>query len=102
MGNRLAGGLLGALYGSPSTDLGPMRAIRAPVLRALRMRDRGFGWTAEMQARAARLGFRTREVPVRYHPRAGGRSKVSGSFRGAVRAGFAILWTLVAVRVARR
>lgn len=99
IGNRLAGWLLTTLYGSPSTDLGPMRAVRAEVLRSLDMRDRGFGWTVEMQARAAALGYRTVEVPVTYRRRRGGRSKISGTFLAALRAGATILWTLLSVRL---
>jgi glycosyltransferase involved in cell wall biosynthesis len=68
------------------TDLGPMRAARRVGLLALGIRDRRFGWPLEMVLRAAAAGWRVAEVPVRYAPRAGGRSKVTGSVRGSVRA----------------
>lgn len=97
-GNRLASGLLHALFGLRATDLGPFRAIRWPALESLGMRDRDFGWTVEMQARAARAGLRVVEVPVRYRRRIG-RSKISGTVRGAASAGWKILFTLARVRV---
>ena len=68
------------------TDLGPMRAARRESLLALRLRDRGFGWPLEMVLRAAAAGWHVSETPVSYGPRAGGRSKVSGSVRGTWRA----------------
>lgn len=96
-GNRLATGLLGLLYGLPATDLGPFRAVRWVALEALAMRDRDFGWTVEMQARAARAGLATVEVPVRYRRRIG-RSKISGTLAGALGAGWKILFTIARVR----
>jgi hypothetical protein len=96
-GNRLAASLLRALYGARTTDLGPFRAIRWESLRSLGMRDRDFGWTVEMQVKAARRGLRTREVPVRYRRRAGGSpSKISGTVRGTILAGTKILGTIAA------
>jgi glycosyltransferase involved in cell wall biosynthesis len=97
-GNRLATLLLGILFGLPATDLGPFRAVRWEALESLRMRDRDFGWTVEMQARAARAGLRVLEVPVRYRRRLG-RSKISGTVRGVIGAGWKILWTLGRVRL---
>lgn len=91
-GNWLAGRLLTYLYRQPSTDLGPFRAIRWETLVALEMADRGYGWTMEMQAKAARLGARVREVPVPYRRRIG-RSKITGALVPSVRAGLVILWT---------
>ena len=67
------------------TDLGPMRAARRADLLALGIRDRRFGWPLEMVLRAADAGWRIREVPITYHPRAG-RSKVTGTVRGTMRA----------------
>jgi glycosyltransferase involved in cell wall biosynthesis len=67
-------------------DLGPMRAGRREALLALDLCDRGFGWPLEMVLRAAAASWRIGEVPVAYRPRAGGRSKVSGSMRGTVQA----------------
>lgn len=97
-GNRLASGLLRAWFGLRATDLGPFRAIRWGSLESLGMRDRDFGWTVEMQARAARAGARVVEVPVRYRRRVG-RSKISGTLRGALGAGGKILFTLARVRL---
>ena len=93
LGTRLCVGLMNLLVGTRATDLGPFRAITADALRALRMRDRNFGWTVEMQVKAARRGLRVREVPVDYRPRLG-RSKVSGTLSGTVRAGAKILGTI--------
>ena len=92
-GNWLATRLLRAFYGVRYTDLGPFRAIRWESLRALGMRDRAFGWTVEMQVKAARRGLRAEEAPVRYRRRIG-RSKISGTVVGSVRAGTAILGTI--------
>jgi len=93
LGTRLCVGLMNLLIGTRATDLGPFRAITATALRALGMRDRNFGWTVEMQVKAARHGLRVREVPVDYRPRIG-RSKVSGTVSGTVRAGAKILGTI--------
>ena len=94
-GNWLATRLLAALYGVRYTDLGPFRAIRYGSLLALGMEDRDFGWTIEMQVRAARRGLRHAEVPVRYRRRKG-RSKISGTLVGSARAGAKILGTVFA------
>ena len=94
-GNRLAAALLRRFYGVRATDLGPFRAIRWEVLRSLGMSDRDFGWTIEMQVKAARRGVRTVEVPVRYRRRIG-RSKISGTIRGTILAGSKILGTIAA------
>jgi glycosyltransferase involved in cell wall biosynthesis len=94
-GNWLATRLLAALYGARYTDLGPFRAIRYEALMALEMRDKDFGWTVEMQVKAARRGLRHTEVPVRYRRRVG-RSKISGTVGGSVRAGAKILATVFA------
>ncbi|HET9316445.1 MAG TPA: glycosyltransferase family 2 protein [Vicinamibacteria bacterium] len=90
MGTRLCVSLMNRLIGTAATDLGPFRAITASALRRLDMRDRDFGWTVEMQVKARRHGLRVREVPVDYRPRIG-RSKVSGTLGGSVRAGVKIL-----------
>jgi glycosyltransferase involved in cell wall biosynthesis len=92
-GNWLAVNLIRMLYGTQYTDLGPFRAIRTPVLRSLGMRDQGFGWTVEMQVRAVNAGLRIEEVPVSYRRRTG-HSKISGTFRGCVLAGIAIIGTI--------
>ncbi len=93
-GNWLATYLLKVLFGAAFHDLGPMRLIRRSTYEALEMKDRGFGWTVEMQARAAQLGVRSTEVPVPYHRRSAGQSKVSGTIKGSVQAGVIILSTI--------
>lgn len=97
-GNRLATGLLHRLYGVPCSDLGPFRAVRQSALRSLAMRHPDYGWTAEMQVKAALAGLRVREVPVAHRSRRAGRSKVSGTLRGSVLAGTKILWTICRYR----
>lgn len=92
-GNAIACGALRLLYGVRYTDLGPFRAIRWGALRALGMQDRNYGWTIEMQIKAAQRGITYREVPVSYRQRIGV-SKVSGTVRGSVSAGAKILWLL--------
>ncbi len=92
-GNWLASRLLRLRYGGTHTDLGPFRAIRAEALTRLGMVDTNYGWTVEMQVKAARLGLRVAEVPVRYRRRIGV-SKVSGTVRGTLGAGYKILWTI--------
>lgn len=89
-GNWLACRLMRRFFGTRFTDLGPFRAIRIEALQALDMRDRAFGWTVEMQIKAARCGLAIKEVPVRYRPRIGV-SKISGTVRGTVLAGYTIL-----------
>ena len=96
LGNWIATRLLCWLYGQAFTDLGPFRAVRYDRLLALGMRDPDYGWTVEMQALAARMGYRCCEVPVSYKRRIG-RSKVSGTVKGSVLAGIKILYTLAAV-----
>jgi hypothetical protein len=92
-GNWLATGLIQRTTGVRYTDLGPLRALRFATLRSLRMQDRNFGWTVEMQMKAARLGLRICEVPVHYRKRVG-QSKISGTVSGSLRAGFTILHTI--------
>ncbi|HET7497713.1 MAG TPA: glycosyltransferase family 2 protein [Candidatus Eisenbacteria bacterium] len=92
-GNWLATGLIRLFYGARWTDLGPFRAVRWDALQRLGMRDPDFGWTVEMQVKAARAGLRGMEVPVRYRRRIG-RSKISGTLSGTVRAGVKILGTI--------
>ncbi len=95
-GNRLACALMRWCFGVRFTDLGPFRAIRREALERLQMHDQAFGWTVEMQAKAARARLRVVEVPVRYRPRIG-RSKISGTLSGTVRAGVTILATIVRI-----
>lgn len=94
LGNALASTILRIAYGQRTTDLGPFRAITVAGLARLRMDDQDFGWTVQMQARAARVRLATVEVPVRYRRRRTGRSKVSGDLRASVQAGRVILTTL--------
>jgi glycosyltransferase involved in cell wall biosynthesis len=100
--NRLLGLACRLLFGVPLSDLGPFRAIRREVLLALGVTDRGSGWPLEMIGRAGRLGLQVVEVPVRYRPRAGGRSKVSGSLGGTVRAMTAMAAVVLALLRERR
>lgn len=93
-GNRLATRLIRLGWGHGYGDLGPLRLIRRSALEQMQMRDRGFGWTVEMQVRAVELGLRIRELPVNYYPRQGGRSKISGTLSGSVQAGVVILQTI--------
>ncbi len=90
-GNWLSCRLMRWFWGVQYTDLGPFRAIRRESLISLNMKDRNYGWTVEMQIKAAQRGIRELEVPVRYRKRGGGKSKVSGNIRGIIGAGTKIL-----------
>jgi glycosyltransferase involved in cell wall biosynthesis len=90
-GNVLATFLLAALYKTRFSDLGPFRAVSAEALMRIGMRDQDFGWTVEMQIKALRYELLCMEVPVRYRPRAFGRSKIAGSVKGSFLAGKKIL-----------
>jgi glycosyltransferase involved in cell wall biosynthesis len=92
LGNRLATTLISRLTGATVSDLGPLRAIRVRDLVALDVQARTYGWSTEMTVKALRAGLRYVEVPVRHHRRLG-RSKVSGTIVGSLRAGARILWT---------
>lgn len=92
-GNRLACFLMRWLFGARYTDLGPFRAIDYQKLKRLGMVDQNFGWTVEMQIKAARAGLRTLEVPVPYRCRIG-QSKISGTLAGTIRAGYKILFVI--------
>lgn len=92
-GNWLATRLIGFIWGTRFTDLGPFRAISRTALDGLGMDDRDFGWTVEMQVKAARAGLRCEEIPVRYRRRVGV-SKVSGTLTGSFRAGVKILYVI--------
>lgn len=94
LGNWVAGRLIRVRYGLHVTDLGPFRAIRWPTLSALSMSDVDFGWTAQMQVEAARRSVRYLEVPVDYRRRIG-RSKITGTVLGSLRAGSKILATVL-------
>ena len=93
-GNWLACFLIRRFFGVRYTDLGPFRAIRYSELLALNMQDKTFGWTVEMQLKAAKRGIPVCEVPVRYRKRIG-TSKITGTFTGTLKAGYKILTTLI-------
>jgi glycosyltransferase involved in cell wall biosynthesis len=92
-GNWLTARLMRSLYGVRVTDLASFRAIRAPLLKQLDMQERTFGWPTEMIVKAARAGARIIEVDVHYRPRYAGKSKVSGTVSGSIKAGAVILRT---------
>tara|TARA_R110002012_G_scaffold304752_1_gene508420 strand:- start:25459 stop:26154 length:696 start_codon:yes stop_codon:yes gene_type:complete len=92
-GNWLATTLLRWFYGVQFTDLGPFRAVKYESLLRINMQDKTYGWTVEMQLKAAKLGMQTTEVPVNYRQRIGV-SKVSGTVKGTFGAGYKILWTI--------
>lgn len=92
-GNALACFLIRVIYGVEFSDLGPFRAITWPALQRLKMADPDYGWTVEMQVKAAKAGLRSVEVPVSYRKRVGV-SKVTGTIRGSVLAGHKILYTI--------
>ena len=93
-GNWLATRMIRLFYGFTYTDLGPYRAIRLESLNALGMRDRDFGWTVEMQIRALKKQLKIAEVPVNYRRRIGV-SKVSGTVKGTIMAGYKIITTIL-------
>ena len=101
LGNALATVLIRALFGVRFTDLGPFRAIRYQRLLQLDMADRDYGWTVEMQVKAARRGLRCCEIPVSYRRRIGV-SKISGTVIGSIKAGYKILWTIFRYAVSSR
>lgn len=93
-GNWLATNLIRLIWGHRYKDLGPLRAINWVSLLKMEMRDLNYGWTVEMQIKALKTGLRIKERPVLYCRRAGGRSKVSGTLSGTMRAGIKILWVI--------
>ena len=92
-GNWLATSLLKLFYNVEFTDLGPFRSIRFDKLLQIDMQDQTYGWTVEMQLKAAKQGLKCMEVPVNYRRRIG-KSKVSGTVKGTIMAGYKILWTI--------
>jgi len=101
IGNRLACTLMRWIWGATYTDLGPFRAIRFRDLMALDMQDKTFGWTIEMQIKAAEAGLRIAEVPVSYRRRVGV-SKITGTITGTIKASAKILWTIARMAWTRR
>ena len=100
-GNRLAAAMIRVLYGQRITDLGPFRAARADVLRQLALEEDTYGWAVEMILKGALGRFRIVEVPVSYYPRIG-KSKISGTLRGAVGAAWFILSRIVSYYFLRK
>ncbi len=94
-GNALATQLMRWIYGARFTDLGPFRAIEWETLMALDMNDKTYGWTVEMQLKILKKAIPYIEIPVRYRPRIGV-SKVSGTVKGTLMAGYKIIgWILI-------
>jgi glycosyltransferase involved in cell wall biosynthesis len=92
-GNWLATRLIALFYKVQFTDLGPFRALTWENLMLINMQDKTFGWTVEMQIKAAKLDLRCTEVPVKYRKRIGV-SKVSGTLKGVILAGYKIIWMI--------
>jgi len=92
-GNWLATNLIKLIYSYQFTDLGPFRAIKWTALKQLEMQDKDYGWTVEMQVKAAKYKLKCSEVAVDYRKRIGV-SKVSGTIKGTILAGHKILWTI--------
>ena len=93
LGNWLASFLIGLFWKYRFTDLGPFRAIKYASLIKLDMRDRNFGWTVEMQIKAAKQKLKTTEVPVCYRKRIG-QSKITGTIKGSIKASAKILYLI--------
>jgi glycosyltransferase involved in cell wall biosynthesis len=90
LGNKLVASIIGFASAVRLTDLGPFRAVTRKTLESLGMQERAHGWPCEMILKASKLGYRVLEVPVSYHPRTGGKSKVSGTLMGSIKAAFAM------------
>jgi len=101
LGTRFCVASINLLWGTRYSDLGPFRAIRRQALDALHMTDRTWGWTIEMQVKAAEATLRTVEIPVRTRPRIG-RSKISGSVTGTMRAAARMIAMIISLRLTRR
>ena len=96
-GGWLACSLIAALTKKRYSDLGPFRAVRWTTFQQLQMANRTWGWTVELQMKAALMEIPTIEVDVPYRCRAGGRSKISGTLRGVVTAGSKIFITIITI-----
>jgi glycosyltransferase involved in cell wall biosynthesis len=101
LGNRLAARLISLIFGVRLTDLGPYRAIRRDCLLALGMREMTYGWPTEMTVKAVKRSYRLLEVPVCFHPRRAGKSKVSGTLRGSLLAAWFILGVTLRIAVSQ-
>ena len=93
-GNWLTTTLIRSIWKVSFSDLGPLRMVRCQALTRLQLSDPDFGWNVEMQAKAARLRLKIAELPVQYRKRRFGKSKISGTLMGSIRAGAKILWTV--------
>lgn len=98
IGNRVATILIGLLWGTRVTDLGPYRAIRSTALDRLRMQDEAFGWTVEMQVKAIKMDMCIVEIPVNTRVRLG-HSKISGTIKGVILAGIGIILKIIQLRI---
>lgn len=96
-GNWIAINMIKILYNKAYTDLGPFRAITWNALKAIEMQDKTYGWTVEMQVKIAKIGLSYEEVPVSYRKRIG-KSKVSGTLKGTIGAGYKIITTILKYR----
>jgi glycosyltransferase involved in cell wall biosynthesis len=94
-GNWLSAVLIRLLYGLQITDLSPFRAVLRDKVNSLDMQEMTYGWPTEMIAKAAKGEWRIVEIPVHYHPRIGGESKISGTLRGTILATYYILTTII-------
>lgn len=94
-GNRLATMLIHLIWRRRFADLGPMRAISWKRLQELEMEDQDFGWTIEMQIKALKKGLLIKECPLPYRARLAGKSKISRTLSGVLRAGAKILWIIL-------
>lgn len=95
LGNKMAAFFLKIFFGGNYTDMGPFRAIRFSRLLELKMVDRNFGWTMEMQIKAERANLKVIEIPVHYRERYGGQSKVTGNFTGSTKAFLKITYIVI-------
>jgi glycosyltransferase involved in cell wall biosynthesis len=93
LGNWLVSRLISIFYGVPLHDIGSFRAIRCSLLERLEMREMTFGWPVEMVVKAARARYRIVELPIHYRQRSHGRSKVTGTLVGSVKAAYYMLGT---------
>jgi glycosyltransferase involved in cell wall biosynthesis len=93
-GNRLATFLIHLFFNHKFTDLGPFRAIKTEKLEQMGMKDKNYGWTIEMQIKAIKNNLNIKEVPVTYRNRIG-KSKISGTIKGNILAGFKIIYSII-------
>src|SRR6185436_21005962 len=97
MGSKLASLMIRLIYGVRYTDMGPFRAIKRSALSSLEMSEETYGWSIEMQTKAASRRLRVLEIPVTWRNRAAGASKVAGTVSGSIRAGARIVWTFLKI-----